>query len=422
MVVEKLMFHRLFDYLDSRNFFYSYQFGFRPGSNVTKALHQVVEFVCEGLDNRLLVGGLFLDLRKAFDTVDHELLLRKLESVGVRNTELCLFHSFLTGRHQYVSLNGCNSQSREVFCGVPQGSVLGPLLFLIFINDMSMLPLNGKLVLFADDASLFYPAVNIQQISSKIDEDMIIINRYLVGNKLMLNASKSELIVFRTINKRIPTLSITINGSIITASKCVKYLGIILHENLKWSDHHQLIRQKISRSLGLLYKLKFVLNLRAKKSIYFALIHSYLSFATTIWAYTNNNSIQLLQVLQNKSLKTVYNLHNRFPTTQLYLDVAKILPIKALYVRQVLIFAYTNIHSISYHTINFSYRTHNFNTRRGNTLNVNYARLVTTGQKISHIGPKLFNDIPTNLQVTTPFNSFKTKTTHYILSNLHNLL
>lgn len=184
-----------------------------------------------------IVGGIFLVLRKALDTVDHNILLQKLESAGIRGIALLLRHSFLSDRLQYVLVDEAKSDFKPILFGVPQGSVLGSILFLIYINDMANLPLLGNVLQFADDTACFYPAIDFAELMQSINHDLQILSKFFTINKLTINANKKEFIVLKTLNKIVKPLSFTFNGTTIHDTKNVKYLGLYLNHNLKWDEH-----------------------------------------------------------------------------------------------------------------------------------------------------------------------------------------
>ena len=192
-VFEKVMYDRLLEFLENHKLLFSGQFGFRRLHSLYMALMILMDKFISSLDKGETVIGLFLDFSKAFDTVDHEILLQKLFHYGVRGCALDWFRSYLCGRKQYVTYNNISSNTRNINCGVPQGSILDPLLFLIYINDLSRVCKYTTPILFADDTNIFLNGVDLKQIETAINEELLNISKWLKANKLSLNVKKNSL-------------------------------------------------------------------------------------------------------------------------------------------------------------------------------------------------------------------------------------
>ena len=206
-------------------------------------------------------------MQKAFDTVDHEILLKKLEHYGIRGLANSWFKSYLTNRQQYVSINGFNSKNQIMKFGVPQGSVLGPLLFLIYINDLHKAIKSSSVHHFADDTNLLATGKNLAVIQKKVNQDLKC--TWLRANKISLNASKTELIIFRDPRKKLTQdLKIKINGKRLTPSNYVKYLEIYIDRHLSWKTHQTEISKKLSRAVGMLSKVRHYVNTQTLHMIY----------------------------------------------------------------------------------------------------------------------------------------------------------
>ena len=189
-ITENVMYKRLYNLLELHNVLYSMQFGFRASHSINHALISMKEKIKESLDNRRFGCGIFLDLQKAFHTINHEILLDKLEHYGIRGPALNWFRSYLSDRKQYVSVNGFNSNLLSVTCGVPQGSVLGPLLFLIFINDLPNSSPKFCFYLFADDTNIHFEADKISELEKVVNKELGNVKQWLDANRLSLNIEK----------------------------------------------------------------------------------------------------------------------------------------------------------------------------------------------------------------------------------------
>jgi hypothetical protein len=235
-ILEKLLYNRIESHLTTNKFLYPYQYGFQKGIGTQNALTDVVEIICKNLESYKMVAGLFLDLRKAFDSLDHNILLHKLNSIGFTESSLQLMESYLKNRKQYVAINESESDKTNISAGVPQGSILGPLLFLIYINDIHKLPLIGKIVLFADDCSLFYADNDTLSVQNKIEHDLVILLEFFRLNKIEVNFNKTKLMNFRSRGVMFADkLKIKLGNIIIEEVESVRFLGIILDKNLTWN-------------------------------------------------------------------------------------------------------------------------------------------------------------------------------------------
>ena len=195
--------------------------------------------------------GVYLDLKKAFDTVNHKILLSKLNHYGIRDTANDWFKSFLVNRAQYTNTNGSNSDPEKVLYGVPQGSVLGPLLFIIFINDLNVFIKSSKVHHFADDTKLLLIKKSLKQINKLINHDLALLVQWLRSNKISLNTSKTEILLFRkTITKH---LNFRISGERIKKSTTVKYPGVLLHAHFNWQPQIDSLVTKLSRAAESIY-------------------------------------------------------------------------------------------------------------------------------------------------------------------------
>ena len=254
-IFEKLMYTRLYNFLDIHNCIYNLQFGFREKHSTNHALFSITEKIREALDNNNFACGIFIDLQKAFDTVDHNILLQKLNHYGIRGVANNWFNSYLSHRTQFVSIHGFQSKTKNISIGVPQGSVLGPLLFLIYINDLNV-AINYAIVHhFADDTNLLITGKSLKSIKKHTNIDLLC--NWLKANKISLNSSKTEAILFRHPNKNIDyDLKLKIDGKRIFFTNTVKYLGIYLDPHLHWKYHIHELSMKLSRATSMLSKIR----------------------------------------------------------------------------------------------------------------------------------------------------------------------
>ena len=317
-IFEKLVYSRLYSFLELHNCIYELQFGFRAKHSTQHALASLTELVRLALDEGSFACGIFVDFAKAFDTVDHSILLNKLEHYGVRGLANTWFRSYLTNRKQYVSINGFNSSLKVMKYGVPQGSVLGPLLFLIYINDLHNAVKYSVTHHFADDTNFLYVSKSLKKIQKYMNLDLRFVCNWLKANKISLNASKTEMLVFRDPRRKVNyDLKIKIDGKKVTPSKFVKYLGIYLDNYLSWHQQEQDMRSRLSRAAGMLCKIRHYVDFNTLRMIYYGIFSSILMYGSLIWGQ-HSRIVKRLQIIQNKAIRYMNFKPKRTSATPLF--------------------------------------------------------------------------------------------------------
>ena len=326
-IIEKIVYSRLYLFLEQEELLYSRQFGFCSNHSTTDALIDITEKIKEACDNKLYSCGVFLDLQKAFDTVNHNILLQKLTYYGVRGLANNWFRTFISQHVQFTSINKANSDPHLITHGVPQGSVLGSLLFLIFINDLHKAIKNSDVHLFADDTNLLYSNKSLKKINKHINQDLSFLSKLLRSNKISLNTSKTEIIIFRPKRKTIQKhLNFRISGQQIKTSTHVKYLGIHLDQHLDWNLNMTTLQSKLNRAIGLLSKIRHYIPKFLLRALYFTLFNSHLIYACQVWGQ-DPLYLRRLSILQNKALRIINFKAYDYPTNDLYHE-SKILNIE----------------------------------------------------------------------------------------------
>ena len=249
------------------------------------------------------LSSCFVDLEKAFDTVDHDILCEKLNHYGVRGNVNKLIKSYLANRKQYVSLNGFDSEIKNIDCGVPQGSSLGPLLFLIYINDFRLCLNETKSAHFADDTFILYNSKKLKTIETIVNTELKEVAKWLNLNKLSLNAGKTELIFFHSHQHSLNygNISIKFKGVKLSTVDKFKYLGMYL----SWNYHIQHLSTKLSRANGILSKLRHNAPLETCLQVYYAIFYSHLIYGCNIWGLTSEENLNKIEVLQKKCLRII---------------------------------------------------------------------------------------------------------------------
>lgn len=418
-VFESVLADRLKRFFKSQGLIYDQQYGFREKSGTATAATEAIDFVLGNLDRGDvgLVSSLFIDLRKAFDSVSHQILLQKLYVYGVRGPALEILRSYLSNRQQFVSVSGIHSSTLPITCGVPQGSVLGPLLFLVFINDMSQIPLIGKLFLFADDACLMYPGSNDTTTSRMMTSDLEMLSQYFARNQLQLNVSKTKYMHLSSGKRQLSGTSyVSYRGERVEEVSEFCYLGLYLDSRLSWKRHVEHLSTKLSRLIGVFFHVKDEIPLYALKRLYFALVHSHLMYMVTLWGSANWTCLSRLQVLQNRLLKIIYRLHPLTPTVRVY-EISEVLPIKALFVYSSCKFVKDSLTNAAYHTLTFPSRPGISRLRDPGRIFSSQPRTEWGKTRISYSGPTLFNLLPRRIRELRSRQAYLTELKRYLMHN-----
>ena len=298
-ILERLMYNRICKFFSDNNLIYSLQFGFRQKYSTVHTLISLTENIRKNLDEGNIGCGIFVDF--TFDTVEHDILLSKLEHYGIRGLANEWFKSYLSNRNQYVSINGYDSNLADVKFGVPQGSVLGPLLFLIYINDLNQALKFCKVHHFADDTNLLHFSKSIYRLNKYVNLDLKNLTYWLNANRISLNLNKTELVIFKHQRKKLDSpIKIKLNRKRLYPSKSVKYLGVKIDENLNWKQHIHDIAIKLNRANSLLYTIRNYVNKHILRTIYFSIFDFHINYANLIWRQ-NLHAVSRIVILQKKA-------------------------------------------------------------------------------------------------------------------------
>ena len=305
-ILEKLVYNRLIDYLNMYKILSDNQFGYRKQHSTDYALTLLYDKVSLAIDDKKFTAGIFIDLSKAIDTVDHTILLDKLQHYGIRGVAHDWFSDYLNNREQFVQFHETISSRRTIKCGVPQGSILGPLLFLIYINDLCSVSKALEFILFADDTNILFSHENINVLEKMLNEELIKLNDWCRANKLSINYKKSKFILFKARQKKKALkVNLKIDQTTIERVKETMFLGVIIDEALSWKSHITNIARKISKSIGIIYRASFCLPISSLCMLYYSLVKPYLVYCISEWGATYASNLKRILLLQKKVLRII---------------------------------------------------------------------------------------------------------------------
>ena len=388
---------------------------FRKNHSTEHALIELVDQIKLNMSGNHMTCGIFIDLSKAFDTVNHQILINKLEHYGIRGKALDIFKSYLSNRKQYVQLGNSKSKLLPIACGVPQGSVLGPLFFILFINYLYNCCPDAKVRLFADDTTIFFHKNNINDIINTGKKVMTELSTWLRANKLTLNADKSSFTIFKSSKKSIPNIpdQIEFLDQKIKRSPHNKFLGITLDENLTWSNHINELSNKLKRLFHIFYNIRDYLSKENIKTIYYALVYSRIKYGISVYGQACASKMKRIQTLQNQLLKVLSGKDYMYSTDKLH-DEFEILKIKDIIKQEVATFVH-NFFSNSLPPVFDGYfetlvSYHNRNTRYGSNLiriQNHYTDIAASSIKIQ--GAKVWNNLNNDLKKVDKVKNFRKK-------------
>ena len=343
-ILERLMYTRLLSFINKNKLLYKLQFGFREKHSPELALIYLVDQISKALENGEYVVGVFLDFSKAFDTVNHDILFKKLEMYGIRGLALNWFKSYLVNRCQFVEYNGVKSDEKVITCGVPQGSILGPLLFLIYINDLSQVSDKIFSLLFADDSNMFTSGKQVDTLIETMNSELEKVIEWLNVNKLSLNLKKTHYMIFRKRREKVlSSKELIMNGTKIDITCKTKFLGVMIDENLTFAPHLIYLKGKISRSLGILYKCRKYFDSDVLLTLYNSFIYPYFTYCISIWGNTYQTYLDPLIKLQKRAIRIIGGVDRRSHTSPL-MQKYRLLPLRKIYIYavQILMFRYNH--------------------------------------------------------------------------------
>jgi hypothetical protein len=387
---------QLSEHMESNKLFTEQQYGFRKNHSTTYLMLNLFDEIFESKSQANRPAIVFLDMKKAFDTVNHQILLEKLEYYGIQGTVLKWFNNFLSCRHQCTRVNKKSSSFLLINCGVPQGSTLGPILFSIFINDIVNACHLSKPYLFADDGALYFTDIcRITYLNIRIE--LLNIQKWLDLNKLSLNVAKTNFIVFDNLdyNDRI-YLESNGSNSFIDECKVVKYLGLMVDSKLSFNDHLDLIKKKVAKRIGAMYRCKKLLPIKYRKMFANALMLPIFDYLDTIYSKACKSKLNDLDVLYKKVAKIALDVSTRESSLSVYRDMSW-LPLHLRRQVHLSAYMYRIINELSPSNCMNKFKYISGGSRDSNNCNL-YTHRSKTLKDFYYLGAKCWNILPSQLR------------------------
>ena len=412
-IFEKIIYDQIYNYLNVNDLLTSCQSGFRSLQSTLTALLETSNNWCVNVDKGLLNGVIFIDIKKAFDTIDHEIILQKLAKYGVDQNALKWFKSYLANRLQRCNVNNHLSSTSPLNCGVPQGSIIGPLPFLIYINDLPNCLSLGSPRMYADDTNVTFAASDMLGLETQINTELKSINLWLKANKLSLNVAQTEFMVVSSRQKMQSlndnTINVNVEGVKINQTNHSKALGLNIDENLSWKEHIHATSKKVASSIGALKRVRPFISMHTAIKIYKGLIRPYFDYCSVVWDGLSQQLCEKLQKLQNRAARVItkssYNTNSSFLLNSLSWDNLSVRRTKQ---KANLMYKCVNKLAPNYLCNMFTPRTLPFDLRDASQkLYLPKPRTDYLKRSFSYSGASLWNDLPEDIRTTKSLRNFK---------------
>lgn len=325
-IIEKILKNRMMSFIHRYGLFDPFQYAFTKNSSTLSTTMDFVNCISRALDKKKLVLVIFVDLSKAFDVVSIDMLLNKLQLLGIRGLMYTIIESYLVGREQYVNMNNVSSDVLRSECGVPQGSVLGPILYSLYVLNLRCANIKARYYTYADDTALVYTADNEEILQNLVNDDLQRYTNWLYYNKLKINVKKTKFMLFKQKNRFTNNISVKINDLPLEEVSHTKYLGLKIDNKLNWREHIQSLTNKIIQMIPIVYKCRTFLSKTTKYNVYNAFFLSHFRYLLPIWGSCCKTNFELVQTLQNRVLKVLfgYNYYTHTETLYTELNVPKL--------------------------------------------------------------------------------------------------
>ena len=416
-ILERAVHQMIYKYLQEHKLLSAHQSGFRPLHSTSTCLTHVTNTLLHNIDKGYLTGLVLLDLSKAFDTLDHNVMLDKLSDFGFNRSALQWFSSYLTGRTQSICVNGVTSEPMSIQFGVPQGSVLGPLLFIMYINDLPLAVRVCNVELYADDTLLFFASKSVRDIESQLTSDLENLISWFHSNFLILNVNKTKIMLIGTYQRLSAAdgFSIRADNTDLDRVYAFKYLGVLMDQTLSWKDHIDSLGKKISSRLGMLRRARKVLPKATCVTLYNTMVLPLFDYCAAVWdgcgvgykGYLDKLNRRAACIIEGRSvaadeLFTVFS----WPNLQARRD----------YLKCVLVYKSLRNLAPAYLLTEFKYahQIHTYNTRHCDLLRFPLAKTAKYQGSFRFNGARAFNALPLKIRNAIDLKEFKIWTKHHL--------
>ena len=424
-VCEKVVLNQVVSYLDINKRLSTEQSGNKKYHSTETSLIETTDTFLHAIDKKEVTAVVLLDMSKAFDSLDHKILMLKLQDVGMSPGALNWFSSYLSNRQQVVRINSALSGKLTVHSGVPQGSILGPILFSIYVNDLPTIPQHCSSKVFVDDNKLYtsFPVQQCELAVTKVNEDLRKIRDWCFDNRLLLNVSKTKLILFgnRQMIAKIPDFRLTLFGKELIPVPLAKDLGLLFDSNLSFGPHVVKMTSSCMSSLGQINRAKYALDRDLLTIVIQSLVFSKMYYCSIVWSNTTASNICKLQAVQNFAARIITNSREFDHVTPLRCELHW-LPVKLhlFYRDAILTFKCMNGMAPDYLSKQFVHRGSISGrcTRNSQSLNIPPYKSATGQRTFYYRAVSLWNDLPANIKTSTTLNVFKTNLRRYLFEAL----
>lgn len=426
-VLEKIVSEQIQEYFNINGLTTMFQHAYRASHSTSTAMLQMTDSWLAAMDSSMLVGTVMLDFSAAFEVIDHDLLIEKLACYGLKLSAITWLRSYLSSRSQRVYFNGTLSDSKQLDCGVPQGSCLGPLLYSIFTNDLPYAIEQASLTMYADDSTIYYAALTCSELNQVLSSELNIIHNWIIANKLVLNTSKTVCMMFGSNHKlaQDPKLNLLIDSQPILQVKKTKLLGLCLDSALSWSDHITKIVSRMGGALAVTRKCAPFLKRSMLNQIVRSLVLCHLDYCSGVWSSASKGLIRKLQVAQNKAARLVLGCSSRSNVTRMH-ESLQWLNVESRLLANVLIFFHkvnqTQTPTFIFQNITYRSDLHPHSTRAASSRQMILPRPRTNSLKKTFLNRAIgfWNCLPNHLRLITCIASFKKKIKSYLRNRINN--